>query len=89
MSNKSDDQQTTDNITAKADRAGYIRISGNRNIGWRASIVNAKGHGLWFSGACLDSRDAAVVHAVHYAIAQSIKLVPPAGLDFKTGDTGV
>jgi len=89
MSDQSSDQQKAGNTTVKAERVGYLRASGNRNTGWRVSIVNVKGHGDWFTSACFDSRDAAVVHAVHHAIAYNIKLVPPTGLDFKAGDTGV
>jgi hypothetical protein len=58
-------------------RRGAIKVTGNRNDGWRGDLVDPDDNGHWFRTAGYDSRDAVVVTLVHWAVVNDVAVVAP------------
>jgi hypothetical protein len=56
-------------------RRGAIKVTGNRNDGWRGNLVDPDDNGYWFRTAGYDSRDAVVVTLVHWAVVNNVAVV--------------
>ena len=56
-------------------RRGAIKVTGNRNDGWRGDLVDPDDNGCWFRTAGYDSRDAVVVTLFHWAVVNDVAVV--------------
>jgi hypothetical protein len=56
-------------------RRGKIKVTGNRNKGWRGELFDPDDNGCWFRTAGYDSRDAVVVTLFHWAVVNDVAVV--------------